>query len=161
MKRFFKRLLGIDDEAAKDLVKESLLSIVCDMILLALMSLLFIFLQDTLIPVIKGEAPDFRYNLYIYIAVGFVVLSFLFYSLQYDALYMKSYSVSAKKRISLAEHLRRLPLSFFAKKDLTDVTTRMMNDVSMMEMTLSHFIPQLISSVVTTSIIALSMVIYD
>ncbi len=64
-------------------------------------------------------------------------------------------------RISLAETLRKLPLSFFGKKDLSDLTSTIMGDVTMMENAFSHFIPGFIGSIISTIIMGIGMFVFD
>ena len=136
-------------------------SVMCDFAILASAALLYIYLEDTLLPLLDGHTPLLRYSIYTTFAVVLILVMYIFYRINYNALYLRSYTESATKRLSLAEHLRALPLSFFGRKDLTDLTTTMMSDVTMMEQALSHFVPQLIGSVISTMIISVTMIVYD
>lgn len=80
---------------------------------------------------------------------------------QYNNTYFTTYEESGKRRLSLAERLRKLPLSFFGKKDLADLTSTIMSDCEVLEKTSSHFIPGLFGSLISTTIIAIGMFIFD
>ena len=161
MKKYFQKLLSLSNRGASDLMKAVVWCVICDFTLIATMALIFIYLQDTLIPTLNGAAPVFRYSLYIGFGLVLFVLMLVFYKIQYHALYVRVYNESATKRISLAEHLRKLPLSFFSKKDLTDLTTTIMGDVTVMEQALSHFVPQLIGSAISSTLMSVAMLIYN
>lgn len=75
--------------------------------------------------------------------------------------FFNTYKESARLRVSLAEHLRKIPLSFFGQRDLSDLTTTMLGDVTYMEQALSHFIPEFIGSIVSTTLLSLSMFFFD
>ena len=161
MQKYLQNLLTLSNVGAKDLMRAIFWSVMCDLAILASAVLLYLFLEDTLLPLLQGHTPRLRYMLYTAYILILVVLMHLFYRINYNALYLRSYTESATKRISLAEHLRALPLSFFARKDLTDLTTTMMSDVAMMEQALSHFVPQLIGSIISTTIVSLAMISYN
>ena len=161
MKKYLQNLLTLSDDGAKDLMRAIFWSVMCDFAILASAALLYFYLEDTLLPLLDGDIPVFRYALYITFSLVLMGIMYIFYRFNYDALYLRSYTESATKRLSLAEHLRGLPLSFFGRKDLTDLTTTMMSDVAMMEQALSHFIPQLIGSIISTTMASVAMIIYD
>ena len=80
---------------------------------------------------------------------------------QYNNTFFTTYEESGKRRLSLAERLRKLPLSFFGKKDLADLTSTIMADCEVLEKTCSHFIPGLFGSVISTVLIALGMFFFE
>ncbi len=80
---------------------------------------------------------------------------------QYNNTFFTTYEESGKRRISLAEKLRKLPLSFFGKKDLADLTSTIMADCEVLEKTCSHYVPALFGSIISTIIIALSLFVFD
>ncbi len=81
--------------------------------------------------------------------------------LQYNATFFATYKESGVRRITLAEKLRKLPLSFFGKKDLADLTSTIMADCATLETASSHWIPELIGSMISTLLIALSLFFFD
>ncbi len=161
MKKYLQNLLSLSDTGAKDLMRSIFWSVMCDLAILGSAALLYLYLEDTLLPTLEGSESILRYSLYGAFALALMVILFVFYRLAYDAHYLRSYTESSTKRLSLAEHLRELPLSFFGRKDLSDLTTTMMSDVAMMETSLSHFVPQLIGSAISTVIVSAGMIIYD
>ena len=80
---------------------------------------------------------------------------------QYNGTYFTTYQESGIRRLTLAERLRRLPLSFFGKKDLSDLTSTIMADCTFLEQSFSHFIPELAGSVLSTTLVAVSLLFWD
>lgn len=80
---------------------------------------------------------------------------------QYNNTYFTTYEESGKRRLNLAERLRKLPLSFFGKKDLADLTSTIMADCEVLEKTCSHFIPGLFGSLISTVLISVGMFFFD
>ena len=80
---------------------------------------------------------------------------------QYNNTFFTTYEESGKRRLSLAERLRKLPLSFFGKKDLADLTSTIMADCEVLEKDCSHYIPGLFGSVISTIVIALGLFAFD
>lgn len=80
---------------------------------------------------------------------------------QYNNTFFTTYEESGKRRLSLAERLRKLPLSFFGKKDLADLTSTIMADCEVLEKDCSHYIPVLFGSVISTIVIALGLFAFD
>ncbi len=81
--------------------------------------------------------------------------------IQYNATFLSTYVESGVRRITLAEKLRKIPLSFFGKKDLSDLTSTIMSDCAMMETASSHFIPELVGACISTTIVALGLFFFD
>ncbi len=75
--------------------------------------------------------------------------------------FFATYVESGVRRLSLAEKLRKIPLSFFGKKDLSDLTNVIMSDCASMESGLSHWVPELIGSVISTLLIAVGVFIFN
>ena len=81
--------------------------------------------------------------------------------IQYNATFLTTYVESGVRRISLAEKLRKIPLSFFGKKDLSDLTSAIMSDCAVMETASSHYIPELVGACISTALVALSLFVFD
>jgi ATP-binding cassette subfamily B protein len=123
---------------------------------------IFILLLDELLrPVLLKEATTPNLSKYIGLILVAVVIMYLFHHLQYSNLYLSTYKESAKRRIVLGDKLRELPLSFFGKRDLSDLTNIIMGDCAILEHAFSHAIPQLFGSILSTSIIVISLLIMD
>ena len=80
---------------------------------------------------------------------------------QYNSTFFTTYKESGKRRLALAERLRKLPLAFFGKRDLADLTSTIMADCEVLEKTCSHFIPGLFGSLISTVLIALGLFAFD
>ena len=80
---------------------------------------------------------------------------------QYRATFLATYVESGVRRRALAEKLRRLPLSFFGKKDLSDLTNTIMSDCALIETASSHWIPELIGSMISTTIIVICLLFFN
>ena len=93
--------------------------------------------------------------------IGCFALIFLTTWFQYNGTYFATYKESGVRRLSLAERLRKLPLSFFGKRDLADLTSTIMADCEVLEKTCSHFIPGLFGSLTSTTLIALGLFVFD
>ncbi len=161
MKAFLKKVFALTDKGASELLKASIITILINLVIMAVSAISYYFIRDTLIPILEGSEPIYTMLLYIgYALFIFLLLSVLYY-FQYNFCYISAYEESANMRISLGETLRTLPLSFFGKKDLSDLTNTLLSDVAMMENAFSHFIPGFIGSVISTIIMGLGMFIFD
>lgn len=102
-------------------------------------------------------------NLWICFAAGIAaaVICFLCHKNDYRKTYVVSYQESEKTRTTLAEHIRKLPMSVFNSKDLSELTTNMMGDVSTSEHVLSHVYPQLFSNAISITLICIMMAFFD
>ena len=80
---------------------------------------------------------------------------------QYNATYFATYRESGVRRISLAERLRKIPLAFFGKKDLADLTSTIMADCTFLEQSFSHFIPELCGAMISTTVVAIGLLAMD
>lgn len=81
--------------------------------------------------------------------------------IQYNATFFATYVESGVRRLSLAEKLRKIPMSFFGKRDLSDLTTVLMADCASLESGLSHWVPEFVGSVISTLLIAVGIFIFD
>ncbi|RDY32405.1 ABC transporter ATP-binding protein [Lachnotalea glycerini] len=91
---------------------------------------------------------------------GFILI-FICNKNDYKKTYVASYLESKNTRIAIAEHIRKLPMSLFNSKDLTELTTNMMGDVETSEHVLSHVYPQLIANGISVTIICIMLSFYD
>ena len=90
-----------------------------------------------------------------------ICFALIFYWFQYNDTFFTTYQESGVRRLNLAERLRKLPLSFFGKRDLADLTSTIMADCEVLEKTCSHFIPGLFGSLISTVLIAVSLLAFD
>ena len=150
MKRF-----ALSQEGAKGLIWATAACTVADLVLMFPVGLLYLLVSDFL----NGSARSgLLYGLGIAGALLLVLLSEFW---KYNATYFSTYRESGACRIRLAEKLRQLPLSFFGKKDLADLTNTIMGDVQVTEQMFSHYIPQFYGSIISTCLIAVSLFCYD
>lgn len=152
MKRF-----ALSREGAKGLVAAVAACTAADIVLMFPVGLLYFLVGDFL----NGAVPKEHYALYAVGIIAALVLIFLSEFWKYNATYFSTYRESGKCRIRLAEKLRRLPLSFFGKKDLADLTNTMLGDVTTTEQMFSHYVPQFYASIISTCLIAVSLLFYD
>lgn len=152
MKRF-----ALSKEGAKGLVLAIAACTVADIALMFPVGLLYFLVSDF----IDGKVPESHYLLYGLGIVIALLMIFLSDFWKYNATYFSTYRESGKCRIHLAEKLRKLPLSFFGKKDIADLTNTMLGDVSVTEQMFSHYVPQFYGSIFSTCLIAVSLFFYD
>ncbi len=152
MKRF-----ALSREGAKGLIWATVACTVGDIVLMFPVGLLYFLVNDLLIGAVS-ENHRVLYGIGIVFALLLIFLSELW---KYNSTYFSTYRESGKCRIRLAEKLRRLPLSFFGKKDLADLTNTMLGDVATTEQMFSHYVPQFYASVISTCLIAISLLFYD
>lgn len=152
-----KHTFALSDRGAKDMVKAFFACILHNLSLMVPVVLLYNLISDLL----DGGIPEGKSTFYIVglvIALGFIMLT---YYIQYNATFFATYVESGVRRLSLAEKLRKIPLSFFGKKDLSDLTTVLMTDCATLEGGLSHWVPEFIGSLISTLLIAAGLFIFD
>lgn len=121
----------------------------------------FFYLMEQLIASLTEGAPLPDMVPYAVGLVIFAVVLWVAHWFQYDYTYGKTYRESGKQRISLGERMRELPLSFFGKRDLADLTETIMTDATMMEHVYSHVLPYLYGTYISTAIIAVCLLVFN
>lgn len=152
-----QRKFALSPQGAKDLIKSIICCTLQNIVLMFPVCLLYLLVQDLMNGGVSGTKTGF------YI-VGIVVCLALICAVtyfQYNAAFLATYVESGVRRIHLAEKLRKIPLSFFGKKDLSDLTSTMMADCATLETAFSHFIPELVGSMISTVLIALSLLLFE
>ena len=155
MKRYMMKRFALTEKGAADMLKAIAAVTLSNIALMTPVWLLFAFTGDYL----NGTAAG-RWAYYLLFAAVCLVLIFLPNYWQYNATFFSTYVESGKRRISLAEKLRQLPLSFFGKKDLADLTNTIMADAETLEHASSHQIPQFYGSLISTSLICVGLFFY-
>ena len=155
MKQIMMKRFALTEKGAADMLKAILAVTLSDLALMIPVSLLFTFTGEYL----AGTAAE-RRAYYLLFAAVCLVLIFVPNYWQYNATFFATYVESGKRRISLAEKLRKLPLSFFGKKDLADLTNTIMADAETLEHASSHQIPQFYGSLISTSLICIGLFFY-
>lgn len=157
-----KNIFMLSDRGVKDMRKAIFWSVISDITLMPSVSILFIVLKKIIEPIIESkEYTKDNIIAYISVALFIAILIYLAFYIQYKYLYISVYSESSDKRVDMAETIRKLPLSFFQKKDLVEFTNTLMKDITLVENILSHAIPQLIGSIITVVLIFVWLLIYD
>jgi len=146
---------------AKNLVKACLSCTISYLILAMSIGVLYYFCIDYIIPCLNGYNVEISIPLYIAEFVIVALLIYIAHYIQYNMTFYNTYIESARLRVSLAEHLRKIPLSFFGQRDISDLTTTILGDVTYMEQALSHFIPEFTGSIISTTLLSLSMLFFD
>jgi ATP-binding cassette subfamily B protein len=155
MKRVLMKRFALTEKGAADMLKAIIAVTAANIALMTPVWLLFAFTGDYL----AGTAAG-RWAVYLLFAAACLVLIFLPNVWQYNATFFATYVESGKRRVSLAEKLRKLPLSFFGKKDLADLTNTIMADAETLEHASSHQIPQFYGSLISTSLICIGLFFY-
>ena len=143
-------------EGAKGLVKGVLACAFQNMAFMLPTGLLYLLVKDLLAGSTSG-----RTAFYLLGCAACFALILLTTWFQYNGTYFTTYKESGTRRLTLAERLRLLPLSFFGKRDLADLTSTIMADCEVLEKDCSHFIPGLFGSLISTVLIALSLFAFD
>ena len=159
MIKYFQNRFALSEKGAKDLRRGIAFSTLLNLALMLPPSYLFLFLMEYL----EADSRIGQHTLWFYVLLAVVlmcVMSFIS-RWQYDSTYTTIYNESAQRRIGLAEKLRRLPLAFFGERNLSDLTSTIMEDCTSLEQIFSHAVPQLFASVLSMLIIAVSLFFYD
>lgn len=157
MLNFIMKKYALSRQGAKDLVIATISCMVHNLTLMLPVSLLYLLVSD----LYAGGVPQGHLWIYIVGMVAAVLLILFSYRWVYGATYYATYKESSVRRISLAEKLRKLPLSFFGKRDLSDLTTTIMADCTTLEQSFSHWIPEFFGSMISTVIVAVCLFIFD
>lgn len=152
---------ALSEQGTRDLVKATIACTLTDIILMLPVGLIYLLLRELLPALTEGSVPTPSLEFYLSACLGVLILITLAEYHQYNATYLASYTESASLRIRLAEKLRRLPLSFFGKRDLSDLTTTIMSDAAGLEQAFSHFIPQLFGAVIALLLAAVCLFVFD
>ena len=143
-------------EGARGLVRGVLACAVQNVAFMLPTSLLYFLVRDLMAGTAGGRAAFYAGGCVLCFALIFAATWF-----EYNGTYFTTYKESGVRRLALAERLRKLPLSFFGKRDLADLTSTIMADCEVLEKTCSHFIPGLFGSLISTVLIALGLFAFD
>ena len=110
---------------------------------------------------LEGSLPKDKVTFFTVGVIAALVLIAVTTYIQYNATFLSTYVESGVRRRMLAEKLRKLPLSFFGKKDLSDLTNTIMADCALIETGSSHWIPELVGAFGSTTIIIISLLFFD
>ena len=161
MVSYFMKRYAMSEKGAINLKKAIISHTFVNLTKLFAPMIAFMFLFQY-IGVLKGiKSYNFTLFHYLILIIVMMILMFLVARWDYVRLYTNVYNESANSRIDLAERLKKLPLSYFGKRDLADLAETMMNDMNLYETIFSHAVPHIYSTAISTGVIALMLIIYN
>ena len=156
----FQRKYALTDQGVRNTKKGAFWTVIVNLVVMSGVSVLYLMMSGFMGTLTEGE-PLPGAALLMGLVLLFVILSFLTHLQQYKATYGLVYNEVKATRLSLAERLRKLPLGYFGKRDLADLTETIMGDVNRMEHVWSHVLGYLYGSYLSTAVIAVCLLIYD
>ena len=162
MINMIRKRFALSEKGAKDFVKGVFWTTILNIALMFPAVFVFLFLKDYMQPIFNPPASVVHgFVYYTGIGLALMLVMFIIATFQYGSTFDTVYEESANRRISLAEKLRKLPLAFFGEKNLSDLTSTIMDDCNDLEHTFSHAVPQLFASLISLIIIAVGMFFYN
>nr|WP_330365216.1 ABC transporter ATP-binding protein [Butyrivibrio fibrisolvens] len=148
---------ALSEQGAKDMIKAFAACTFANLAQMMPVGILFMMTGDLL----NGQLP--KSHVVIFIGGSIICLALIAITeyFQYNATFFSTYVESGVRRRSLAEKLRRIPLSFFGKKDLADLTNTIMADCAMLETASSHWLPELVGAFISTTLVVISLFFFD
>jgi len=153
----FQRKYALTDQGVRNTKKGT---VIVNLVVMGGVSILYLVMSGFMGILTEGS-PLPGSVLVIGALVLFILLSFVTHLQQYKATYGLVYNEIKTTRLSLAERLRKLPLGYFGKRDLADLTETIMGDVNRMEHVWSHVLGYLYGAYISTAIIAVCLFVYD
>ncbi|MCR4656754.1 MAG: ABC transporter ATP-binding protein, partial [Lachnospiraceae bacterium] len=144
---------ALSRQGAVDMVKACVSVTITNIVLMMSAGVLYTLIRDLLANDLTMERIPF----YAISSIAILILVFITNFIQYNATFLTTYRESGVRRTTIAEKLRKLPLSYFGKKNIADLTTNIMGDCAMIETASSHWIPELIGAVISVSLVGISM----
>ena len=156
----FQRKYALTDQGVRNTKKGTFWTVIVNLIVMGGVSILYLLTSSFMGTLTEGE-PLPGTALFIGLLLLFILLSFVTHLQQYKATYGLVYNEVKATRLSLAERLRKLPLGYFGRRDLADLTETIMGDVNRMEHVWSHVLGYLYGSYISTAVIAVCLFVYD
>ncbi|WP_288777486.1 ABC transporter ATP-binding protein [uncultured Sneathia sp.] len=153
MKKYYREKFALTEDGANNLVKATILSFIIYLINMLPAIVLMIFAREILEGVVETK------SFYVIFAIVSLVLLGIFLNIEYEKLYNTTYSECANLRIGIAEQLSELPLSYFSRNNLSDISQTIMSDISTIEHAISHSIPKLYAMLMFFPIISILLLI--
>ena len=144
---------ALSRQGAKDMIRACICVTITNMALMMPAGILYCLIKDLL----EGSLTSERIPFYVIASAIVIVLIAVTNFIQYNATFLTTYKESGIRRTTLAEKLRKLPLSYFGKKNIADLTTNIMGDCAMIETASSHWIPELIGAVISVTLVGISL----
>lgn len=152
-----QRRFALSRKGAMDVIKGSLFSALQNISFMLPVSLLYCLVRD----MFNNELTSSQIPFYVIGSTVCAVFILICTAFQYNSTFLATYVETGVRRISLAEKLRKIPLSFFGKKDLADLTSSIMNDCAVLETSQSHAVCPLIGAIISTTLISLSLLFFN
>lgn len=156
----FQRTYALTDQGVKNTKRGTFFTVITNLVVMAGTGILYLVMGNFMETLI-GESAVTNILVPILLIVAFLLLSFITHYLQYKATYGLVYGEVKTTRLHLAERLRKLPLGYFGKRDLADLTETLMGDVNRMEHVWSHVLGYLYGAYISTAIIAICLIFYN
>ena len=156
LKQRLQHKYALSEQGAKDMIGAIVCIMLSNLVLMFPVGVLYYLVRDYLNGSLTGRGSFYI----IACAVCLLLIAVTTYR-QYNATFLATYVESGVRRITLAEQLRKIPLSFFGKKDLSDLTSAIMTDCATIETASSHWIPELIGSCISTTLVAVGLFFFD
>jgi ATP-binding cassette subfamily B protein len=157
-----QRRFALSHKGAKDFIKGTLFTVLLNIALMLPAVYIFKFLDEYLVMVFEESATVVHGSVYyIFLGLTFMLVMFIIAIFQYRSTYTTVYEESANRRVSMAEKLRKLPLAFFGEKNLSDLTSTIMEDSTDLEHTFSHAVPQVFAAVIGIMLMAIGLFSYN
>ena len=159
--KYLQKKYALSDQGAKDLCKGIVYSALAYISLMLPVGLLALVLNGFLAPLTGGDSGKIPTLQYVLLGIVILAVIFILHYQQYTVTYLGTYEESERRRITLAEKLRTLPIRFFQEHDLADLTGTIMGDCASFEHAFSHTVAQFWGSMLSTAIVCLALLIYD
>ncbi len=162
MNKFFKQKYAMSEQGAKNLQKSIFSHTILNLTKMFPPTIGFVFLFQYL-GSLEGIPAPVELTLVDYIVIILVMLLVMFFVARWDyvRLYDNVYNESANSRIDIANRLKKLPLSYFGKRDVSDLSATMMSDLNLYEQIFSHSVPHIYATSISTVIISVMILAYN
>lgn len=161
LSEYFTERFGLTKDGSDNLIKGIVYTALQNISFMFPVGLYALLLYIWIGPLMGGEIVDANLGMFVVAILIILGIIFAFSWKQYHFVYNTTYVESENRRINLGENLRKLPLSFFEKRDLADLTSTIMNDCTDLEHVFSHAIPQLLGSILSVVLVAIGLLIFD
>lgn len=161
MLKYLQNRYALTKEGAKGLLKSIVFTVLTNLSVMFPVLLIAYVVYQMLLSFRGGSAQTLPLRSYILPLILILVVMFIVHFLQYGAVYSQTYDQSAQRRISLAEKLRRIPLSFFGSRDVSDIANTLMKDCTDVEFAFSHAIPQMVGGLISSILTAVVLMFLD
>lgn len=152
LKEKLQHRYALSEKGAQDMIRAFISVTISDIVLMLPVGMLYMLVKYYMADNLNGRGGFFASG-----CIACLILIAVTTYIQYNATFLNTYIESGVRRTTLAEKLRKIPLSFFGKKDLSDLTSAIMADCATMETASSHWIPELIGACISTVLVAVSL----